>query len=190
MSKKSRSGKGSNSGWFHKGRSGNPGGRPTGSRARALHASAIEVLTDKMLTVPHRGGTREITTEEALQQRTYQAAIDGNRTAIREVMKWIQRREDWFKKRAKQISWRPIKRFISPDPANADAVLLLLGITTPDLSKNVINGRRPMLLELWAVLAALRRRRGGNRLTEEQRVTIRRCTRDPDQIRWPRGTKK
>ena len=190
MSKKSRSGKRSNSGWFHKGRSGNPGGRPTGSRARSLHASAIDVLTDKTLEVPHRGGTREITTEEALQQRTYQAAIDGDRTAIREVMKWIQKREDWFKKRARQISWRPIKSYVSPDPDNADAALLLLGITRPDLSKNVINGRAPMLLELWAVQAALRRRRGGYRLTGEDRSTIRRCTRGPDQIRWSRGSQK
>jgi hypothetical protein len=34
----------------------------------------------------------------------------------------------------------------------------------------------------------LRRRRGGNRLTDRERDEIRRCTRDPDSLRWPRGT--
>lgn len=48
--------------------------------------------------------------------------------------------------------------------------------------------RVPLLLELWAAQAALRRRRGGNRLTDTERDEIRRCTRDPDRLRWPRGT--
>jgi hypothetical protein len=34
----------------------------------------------------------------------------------------------------------------------------------------------------------LHRRRGGNRLTDRERDEIRRCTRDPDSLRWPRGT--
>ena len=38
-----------NPGWFRKGRSGNPGGRPTSSRAS--EASAFEVLLEKTLTV-------------------------------------------------------------------------------------------------------------------------------------------
>jgi hypothetical protein len=45
-----------------------------------------------------------------------------------------------------------------------------------------------LLLEPWAVQAALRRRRGGQRLTDKERDDIRRSTRDPDCLRWPRGT--
>jgi len=53
-----------NRGWFPKGRSANPGGRPAGSGAP--QASAFEVLVDGMLTVTGPGGiTREITTKEA-----------------------------------------------------------------------------------------------------------------------------
>ena len=79
MSGKSGSGKTPNPGWFSKGRSGNPGGRPTASPAP--QSSAFEVLVEKTLTVTDRSGTREITVEEALQQRTYQDALEGKRMA-------------------------------------------------------------------------------------------------------------
>jgi hypothetical protein len=48
--------------------------------------------------------------------------------------------------------------------------------------------RAQLLLEPWSVQAALGRRRGGQRLTDSERSEIRRCTRDPDCLRWPRGT--
>ena len=83
MNKKSRSKRKANTGWFPKGRSGNPKGRPTSSRASK--ASAFEVI--KTLTVDDGGGTREITVEEALQQRTYRDALAGKRMAQREVLK-------------------------------------------------------------------------------------------------------
>jgi hypothetical protein len=35
---------------------------------------------------------------------------------------------------------------------------------------------------------AKKRRRGGHRLMDRERDEIRRCTRDPDCLRWPRGT--
>src|ERR1700719_3586734 len=127
MKKKSRSGAKPNPGWFRKGQSGNPGGRPTVSRAS--RASAFDVLVEKTLTVPYHGGTREITMEEALQQRTYRDAVAGKRRAQREVLKWITKREAWLAKHAPKASPRPITHHISPDPDNADAALLFLGIT-------------------------------------------------------------
>ena len=51
VNKKSRSGKKPNSGWFRKGRSGNPNGRPKSSRAS--RASAFDIVVGKTLTVPH-----------------------------------------------------------------------------------------------------------------------------------------
>jgi hypothetical protein len=80
MSGKSGSRKTLNPGWFSKGSSPNPGGRPTASPAP--QASAFEVLVEKTLTVTDRAGTREITMEEALQQQTYhrtKAGADGQR---------------------------------------------------------------------------------------------------------------
>ena len=79
----------------------------------------------------------------------------------------------------------------SNDSDNADAALLLLGIAAhnPDRAEWG-KDRAQLLLEPWAVQAALRRRRGGHRLTDDEREAIRRSTRDPDSLRWPRRTKE
>jgi hypothetical protein len=127
--------------------------------------------------------------EKALQQRTYQDALTGKRMDMREVVKWIIKREAWLAKHAPKASRRAIALLSSPDPDNADAALLLLGIAAPDPARaDIAADRAQVLLEPWAVQAALRRRRGGNRLTDSERNGIRRCTRDPDSLRWPRGT--
>jgi hypothetical protein len=187
VNEKSRSGTKPNRGWFRKGESGNPNGRPTASRPS--QTSAFDIVMEKTLTIAHQGGTREITLEEALQQRTFQDALAGKRMAQREVLKSIQKREAWLAKHAPKTSWPPIKRLISPDPDNADAALLLLGIAAPNPSRMDIDANRAqLLLEPWAVQAALHRRRGGIRRTGEDRAAIRRCTRDPNSLSWPRGT--
>ncbi len=187
MNDKSRSGATPNRGWFRKGRSGNPGGRPTASRAS--QASAFDVVVERTLTVAHHGGTREITMEEALQQRTYRDALAGKRMAQREVLKWIVKREAWLEKHAPRASWPAITQHVSPDPDNADAALLLLGIAAANPARADIGAdRTQLLLEPWAAQAALRRRRGGQHLTDSERDAIRRCTRNPDCLRWPRGT--
>jgi Family of unknown function (DUF5681) len=174
-----------NPGWFPKGRSGNLKGRPKGSRVQTV--SAFEVL-DMTLTVIDRGGTREITLEERLQQQTYRDALAGKRMARRQVMKWIIKREAWLAKHEpKAPEPKPIR--ISPDPDNADAALVLLCIAAPNPARKDMGPvRAQLLLEPWAVQAALRRRRGGQRLTEQEVDDVRRCTRDPDTLRWPRGT--
>jgi hypothetical protein len=189
MSGKSGSRKTPNPGWFSKGRSPNPGGRPTASPAP--QSSAFEVLLEKTLTVTDRTGTREITVEEALQQQTYQRALAGVGMAVREVLKWIMKRDTWLAKNAPKASRPAITSRISPDPDNADAALLLLGIAASNPARAEFdNDRAQLLLEPWAAQAALHRRRGGQRLTDEERDWIRRCTRDPDSLRWPRGTDK
>jgi hypothetical protein len=186
---KSRSGATPNRGWFRKGRSGNPGGRPTASRAP--QASAFDAVLERTLTVAHHGGTREIPMEEALQQQTYRDALAGKGMAQREVVKWIIKREAWLAKHTPKASRRAISLRASPDPDNADAALLLLGIAAANPARADIGAdRAQLLLEPWAAQAALRRRRGGNRLTDGERNEIRRCTRDPDCLRWPRGTEE
>ena len=53
-------------------------------------------MIDKTLTVTQGGVPREVTVEEALQHRTYQDAIAGNRAARREVLKMIAKREQYL----------------------------------------------------------------------------------------------
>jgi hypothetical protein len=189
MSKKSRSDSTSNPGWFRKGSSGNPRGRPTASLPS--RTSAFDIVVDKTLTVTHQGAMREITMEEALQQRTYRDAVAGKLMAQREVLKWIEKREAWLAEHTPKASWQPIEQLSSPDPDNADPALLLLGLAAHNPARADIGGTRAqLLLEPWAVQAALRRRRGGNRLTERELAEIRRCTRDRDSLRWPQGTEE
>jgi hypothetical protein len=188
VSNKPRGPSASNPGWFPKGRSGNPKGRPKGTRVTT--GSTFEVLVDRTLTVPDGGGTREITVEVALQRRTYQDALAGKPKAIREVMKWIRKRDAWLAKHERKAP-RLMPRLISPDPDNADDALVLLGIAAPDPARAGFGAAgAQLLLEPWAVQAALGRRRGGQRLTEHEVSEVRRCTRDSDSLRWPRGTRR
>ena len=109
--------------------------------------------------------------------------------ASREVLKWIIKHDAWLAKNGPKASPPAITRHISPDPDNADAALLLLEIAAPNPARAEFGcDRAQNLLEPWAVQAALRRRRGGQCLTDEERDWIRRCTRDPDSQSWPRGT--
>lgn len=89
----SGSGTRNNRGRFSKGESGNPGGRP--KKPAAPRSSPLNVLIDRELTITRNGQPRSITTEEALQQKTYQEALNGKRMAEREVLKWIAQREAW-----------------------------------------------------------------------------------------------
>jgi hypothetical protein len=76
VSNKSRARSAPNPGWFPMGRSGNLKGRPRSSCVPT--GSAFELLVEKTLTVADSGGTRDITVEEALQQRTYKDAWRGS----------------------------------------------------------------------------------------------------------------
>jgi hypothetical protein len=189
VSKKPQSSAKPNPGWFRKGRSGNPPGRPTAPRS--TRGSALDILLEKTFTVAHNGGTRQITTEEMLLHQTFRGALDGERMAQRDVVKWIMEREAWLAKNKSKTSRYKITLHSSPDPDNVDAALLLLGIAAANPGRaHIGGGRAQLLLEPWAAQAALRRRRGGSRLKDKERDEIRRCTRDPESLRWPRGTYK
>ena len=174
---------------FRKGVSGNPAGRPRKERP-ADSTSAFDVVIDKTLTIEQDGKSREVTVEEALWYKTYQNAIAGDRSAQREVLKMIDKREKYLAahERKPRASGGSFGKEPS-DPTNADEALLILGIATrkPDLQK-FESKREWLLLEPWAVQAALSRRRGGSKLTEKEIEVIRRCTRDAATLRWPRGT--
>jgi hypothetical protein len=107
--------------------------------------------------------------------------------AVREVKKWIKKREAWLAQHERKVP-QPVPWLFSDDPDNADAALVLLGIAAADPARAEFGANRAqLLLEPWAVQAALRRRRGGQRLTEQELNEVRRCTRDSDTLRWPRG---
>jgi hypothetical protein len=136
---------------------------------------------DRTLTVTKGGKPLEVTLEEALQHRTYQEAINGNRAAQREVLKMVAKREKWF------AAKRPVPSFkflTEPeDPDNANEALLLLGIAERDTRWWLVQG---LLLQPWAVQAALSRP-GRRQLSAKDVSEIKRCTRDAGTLRWPAG---
>jgi Family of unknown function (DUF5681) len=177
-------------GRFQKGRSGNPNGRPRKqSVLPEAPRSAFEIVLEKRVTVTRAGIDQELSVEEALQLRTYQDALAGNRAARREVLKMIAKREKAMADRGLGTprTMPSLTREISPDPRNADAAMCLLGIAAPDNSREE-HDPDAVLLEPWAVQAALRRRRGSKALTNEDVSDIKRCTRAPETLRWPRRT--
>jgi hypothetical protein len=170
-----------NAGWFRKGQSGNLRGRPRGSGSRTSKASAFEILLDWTLTITTGGKTREISMEEALQQRTFRDALAGKRMAVREVIKWIKTRAAWFAKHAPPLRQK-ISLKSSLDPDNADAALVLLGIATRTPECPDIREPARLYLEPWAVQLGLRRKGGAASLTEKDREAILRCTRDEEAL--------
>ncbi len=170
---------------FKKGQSGNPKGRPRKKAAPPASASVFDIIIDRTLSLTRDGIPQEVGIEEALQHRTYQDAIAGSRMARREILKMILKRERTRAKRAPPPEG--VKLVTEHDPENANAAMLILRIVGPDDSDwgpNDIHER--LLLEPWAVEAALKRRRR-REIGKKGLADIRRCTRSPEQIAWPQG---
>jgi Family of unknown function (DUF5681) len=174
------------SGRFRKGQSGNLKGRPRAAREK--QPSAFDIIIDRTLTVTQNGVPRELSVEEALHHRTYQDAIGGSRMAQREVFRMIVKREKALAAKGNGNVPHVVSQLEPVDPENADAALQILGIATRDAGRDGRGDKRePLLLEPWAVQAALDRRRGGERLGKKEVEEIRRYTRDVAKLRWPRG---
>lgn len=171
-------------GRWQKGQSGNPSGRP---RKRRPHVSAFDIIFDKSLTVTQNGVERELTVTEALELKTYQAALKGSKMAVRAVLKMIEKREAALAERAPQPEAKPYGFRWEHDPRNADEAMLLLGIAVPDPSWSgpCEYGAR-MKLATWAAQAALSR--PGRRPLEKKQVEdVKRVTINPEQLKWPRS---
>ena len=174
------------SGRWQKGQSGNPSGRP---RKRRPHISAFDIIFDKTLTVTHNGVERELSVEEVLELKTYQAALKGSKLAVRSVLKMIERREAALAKLAPPAPSCPAKFHWEHDPRNADEAMLLLGITVPDpnWSGPCEYGTR-MKLATWAAQAGISRP-GRRTLTDKQIEDIKRETFESNLLKWPRGVR-
>jgi hypothetical protein len=168
---------------FRKGLSGNPKGRPRKPAARS--ASAFDIVIDRTLTVMQDGRARELTIDEALQHKTYLEAIAGSRAARRQILKMIAVREKAMTKSAPQTASVSVLTE-AHDPRNVDDALLILGIATQDRSCDDEPTYDPtaLLLETWAVQAALARRTA-RRLGKQDIETGRYCTRDASGLQWP-----
>lgn len=168
---------------FKKGQSGNPSGRPR--KPAAGPASAFDLVIDRTLTVMQGGVAREVSVEEALQHKTYQDALAGNRPARREILKMIAKREKWLAdKRPPKPNGGVEVKIEAFDPVNHNEAMLLLGIAERVAPRGDRNPHEHFHLQTWAVQAALSRP-GRRQWSERDEFEIKRCTRDADTLRWP-----
>jgi hypothetical protein len=117
----------------------------------------------KRPTVDDSGGTREITVEEALQNRTYQDALAGKRMAVREVVKWIIKREAWLEKNAVKRSPPAITHDIAHDPTMRMPALLPWYRSAQRRARGI--RQRPRNFPSHGLLRRLSAAEGGQRLT-------------------------
>lgn len=171
---------------FVKGQSGNPSGRP---RKRRPNVSAFDVVFDKKLIATQNGVQRELTVDEALQLQTYQAALKGNRSAVRAVLKMIKAREDTLAKLSPPSPPKPMTWKWEADPRNADDAMLLLGITVADPAwpDECQYGKR-MKVATWAAQAGISRP-GRARLSDRQIEDVKRNALAADELKWSRGSR-
>ena len=172
-------------GRFQKGQSGNPAGRP---KARRPRVSAFDIVFDKTLAVIQNGVEREFTVDEALQLKTYQAALKGSKMAVRAVLKMIEKRETALAAHALKTQPPPRTNPFAHvyDSDSADEAMRILDIASiySDGSGCWADGK--LKLETWAAQAALSRP-GRRALTEQSVDTVKRLTKDPEKLKWPRG---
>ena len=171
------------SGRFVKGQSGNPNGRP---KARRPNVSAFDIIFDKTLTVNHGGVDREHSVDEVMELQTFQSALDGNRMAVRQVLKMIEKRENALAKRAPRAT-AAVRMEHEYDSDNANEAMLLLGIAEYEIAPAEEGYRdRKFKLATWATQAAISRP-GRHRMSMNTIEDIKRLTADADKLKWPRG---
>lgn len=160
---------------FRKGQSGNPRGRPRGSRNEAPY----EAVLGQMVTIRENGVERRVTAAEAFLLHMTKRGLEGDGAAARASMAAI---ED---ARAKRITG-------SPDRLTHLAVVYVtpgsVGTALEPLRMAVKQDRyRPtarMKVEPWLVEEALARL-GDRRLTLDEQATIYAATRTPGKVSWP-----
>ena len=171
------------SGRFQKGRSGNPAGRP---RARRPHVSAFDIIFDKTLTATQNGVERELTIDEALELQTYQAALKGNRMAVRAVLKMIEKREVALREVTPQPALKPAPIAVEYTSDSADEAMELLGIIGPNPENVNGDGPRKQLVQAWAAQAAISRP-GCSKLKDRGDDQLHLFVEDYEKLRWPRS---
>ncbi len=168
---------------FVSGQSGNPKGRPK-KRRDEVAPSAFEIVFDKTLTVTQNGEERELSVDEALQLKTYEAALKGSRLAVREVLKMIHKRELALAKDRPRPS-QPLTMEFDCTPENANDALRILGVI-PEPPREGPHGSGRQKIATWAAQAALSRP-GRAAFSDKDIANIRLMTIEPDRLKWPRA---
>lgn len=175
---------------FQKGVSGNPKGRPKKNKPMPEE----EVTPLSKLASKDFGGTvfgveLQLHADELQQVKILEAAFRGQLKAIRQVLRWIEKRAQKRHQKQKNVAPACVTAlFETPDPRDADGALRLLDIICERQEGDELVKEEPQYqMQAWAVEAALRRRRGAKRIDQEALDWILACTRDAKSVKSPRG---
>ncbi len=188
MSQKSGNGRPPTEHQFKKGQSGNAKGRPKKPKS-AVPETAISKIAATIIQVHKNGKVHDLTAEELLSRSIFNAALSGDKTAQRTVLSWIIKRAAYQEKRRSKHQDLGVKIHIEAvDPRNADAALKLLNIiSVNEAVSDPDSGFVQYSLEPDAVQDALRRRRGGKKLSGAAVAWFVAYTKDGAAVKLPRG---
>lgn len=161
---------------FKKGQSGNPKGRPKGSRTKDM---PFEAVLGRKVTIRDQGEEREVTAAEAfLLHLAKQGLVGGPRQTRIALVAITQGRQSNHVSRGHKVISVNIS-LVSPKSLNLALIPLRMAIKRDRFSSSA-----RMLLEPWLVRAALKRF-GEKRLTKEEQQTVMQVIRNPHKVSWP-----
>ncbi|MBZ0215757.1 MAG: DUF5681 domain-containing protein [Fimbriimonadaceae bacterium] len=160
---------------FKKGQSGNPRGRPKGSRSELPY----EAVLGQMVTVRRDGEEQRVTAAEAFLLYLTKKALEGDSAAASQSMSSIENARN-VRPQADQLGPSSIVVvFVSPGSVNSALEPLRMG-----RKLDRFRDTARMMLEPWIVQASLNRL-GKRRLTREEQKSVVRATRTPHKVIWP-----
>ena len=160
---------------FPKGRSGNPRGRPKGSRRDVPY----DAVLGQKVVIRENGVERRLTAAEAFLLHLAKKGLEGEGASARQAMAAIEGARE---KRliAEPLTFNTIYIALVTPGSVSDAIERLRMARRLDRYRET----RRIVLEPWIVEAALARL-GSRRLTREQQEVVVKATRSPAKVRWP-----
>lgn len=160
---------------FRKGQSGNPRGRPRGSRRLAPY----EATLGQMVTVREEGTTRQMTAAEAFLLHITRKGLEGDSAAARAAMVAI---ED--ARARKGTAEHEQVRVIIVSFLGMGSVGHALKKLRAAVKLDPLRPTARMAIEPWLVEKALARL-GDRRLSKAEQRTVWKATRTPWKVAWP-----
>jgi uncharacterized protein DUF5681 len=160
---------------FKKGQSGNPRGRPKGSRSELPY----EAVLGQMVTVRRDGEERQVTAAQAFLLYLTKRGLEGDSAAASQSMSSIENARN-VRPQADQLGPSTIVVVpVSPGSVNSALEPLRMG-----RKLDRFRDTARIILEPWIVQAALDRL-GKRRLSLEEQKSVYRATRTPHKVTWP-----
>lgn len=160
---------------FRKGQSGNPKGRPRGSKSTVPY----EAVLGQQVTIREDGKERKVTAAEAFLLHVSKKGLAGDGAAGRAALAAIE--EARAARCGKDGLAGQHMVFVWMEWMNANMALRPLRMAT---KIDPLRDTARMLIEPWLVQVALARF-GERRLTIEEQTEVRDATRTPGKVKWP-----